>query len=104
MQKEKEAAQTLAGLSGNGGQLGNLLSTVEQFVYYLGLGLIIVFIILATYKFFFSAEGSKKATEDAQKSLSYAIIALVVLILLRTIFIILAGILGFQLNSDLITK
>lgn len=102
--KEKTAYETFVGLS-KGQALGNLLPKIEQFVFYLGLGVCIIFLILAGYQFFFGeSDSSKKNVEDAQKSLTYAAAGLVILLLLRIIFQIIAGIFGYNLDASTITK
>jgi len=102
--KEKKAFETLSGLS-QGQALGNLFPKIEQFVFYLGLGVCIIFIILSGYQFFFGQnESSKKNVEDAQKSLTYAVAGLVILLLLRVIFQLIAGLFGYNLDASTITK
>jgi hypothetical protein len=100
---ESKAYEALKGISG-GDALGNLLPRIEQFVFYLGLAVCIIFIILAGYQFFFGEESSKKNAEDAQRSLTYAVVGLVILLLLNLIFRILSGILGFNFDPSSITK
>lgn len=100
---ESKAYDALKGLSG-GESLGNLLPRIEQFVFYLGLAVCIIFIILAGYQYFYGEENSKKNAEDAQKSLTFAVVGLVILLLLNLIFRILVGILGSNFDPSSITK
>ncbi len=102
--KEQKAYDALTGLSG-GNALGNVLPKVEQFIFYLGLAVTIIFIISAGYQFFFGeSDSAKKNVEEAQKSLTYAVVALVILLLLNLIFRVISNILGFQFDPSSITK
>lgn len=102
--KENTAYETITGLS-KGEALGNLLPRIEQFVFYLGLGVCVIFVILSGYQFFFGeSDSSKKNVEDAQKSLTYALAGFVILLLLRALFQIIAGIFGYNLDASTITK
>lgn len=99
--KEETAYETLAGLSGSGDSLSVLLPKIENFLFYLGIAVCIIFLLLAGYQFFFGeSDSSKKNIEDAQKSLTYALVGFVILLLLRVIFTIIAGIFGFTFDPS----
>jgi len=103
--QEQAAYEKLTTLSSGGQTLGNILPKVEQFVFYLGIGVCIIFIILAGYQYFFGEDSSSKTnTQNAQKTLTYAVVAFIILLLLRVIFIIIARIFGFNFNPTSITK
>ncbi|NBO17402.1 MAG: hypothetical protein EBV07_00705 [Proteobacteria bacterium] len=102
--KEDSAYQVFKGLSG-GNTIGNVLPKVEQFVYFLGIGFCIVFIILAAYQYFLGEdEKSSRNVSNAQTSLTYAFIGFGLLLILRVIFMILANVLGYNFDPSLITK
>lgn len=102
--KEENAFQVLKNLSG-GNTIGNLLPKVEQFVYYLGIAVCIIFIILAAYQYFLGEEDKAQTNvKNAQKSLTYAFAAFGILLLLRVVFMILANIIGFNFDPSIITK
>lgn len=101
--KEEKAYEILTSLSSGEGEntLSFLLFKIENFLYYIGIAVCIIFLLLAGYQFFFGeSESSKKNVEDAQKSLTYALVAFAILLLLRSIFQIIAGIFGYTLDPS----
>lgn len=102
--KEDSAYQIFKGISGSN-TIGNILPKIEQFVYFLGISVCIIFIILAAYDYFLGEDDrSSVNVANAKKSLTYAFTAFIILILLRVIFMILSSILGFSFDPSLITK
>ena len=90
---------------GKGEALGNLLPRIETWIFNLGVAISVIFIVLATYKYFFGDESTSKGnTEAAQKALTYAVVSLAITLMLRVIFVIIANIFGFSFDPSIITK
>lgn len=98
--KEISAAAVLKGVGGTS-TFADILPKVESFVFYLALAVCLIFTILAAFQYFFGEGDAKSNTETAKKSLTYAITAFVILLLMRFIFIAIASVFGITLDLSI---